>query len=96
MLDKLPAQVRHILIAVIGSVLTLVVKWFNSGINPLDFSNGQWQQLINVAVAAACTSALLTITPLTKQYGIGTPPPFVPTPDQGVQDEPTTTVPMGG
>ena len=61
MLDKLPPQVRHAVIALIGSLLTWVVS-----------AKDTWHLSApaNLLVGTIITSAALILTPLTNQYGI--------------------------
>ena len=61
MLDKLPAQVRHALIALAGSLLAWAVE-----------AQKSWHLSAPVAavVGTAITVAGLYLTPLTKQYGV--------------------------
>ncbi len=63
-LDKLPAQLRHLIILVtpvaLGWVTSDFLPWFN-GRNPA---------LAGLA-AALVTALSLWLTPITKQYGVG-------------------------
>ena len=61
MLEKLSPQLRHALIALIGSAFTLGIGYVHS----LHFS-APVQALVGSAVAALT----LVVTPLTNQYGI--------------------------
>lgn len=67
MLDKWPAQLRHLVIlvtpVVLGWVTSDFLPWF-SGRNPA---------LAGLA-AAIVTALSLWLTPLTKQYGVGSEP----------------------
>lgn len=61
MLEKLSPQLRHALIALLGSAVTLGIGYIHS----LHFS-APVQALVGSAIAALT----LIITPLTNQYGI--------------------------
>jgi hypothetical protein len=61
MLEKLSPQLRHALIALLGSAVTLGIGYIHS----LHFS-APVQAIVGSAVAALT----LIITPLTNQYGI--------------------------
>lgn len=62
MLDKIPAEVRHILIMLIAALLGWASdNVLNLGLSPLLAS------LAGVVVG----TLLLYITPLTRQYGVG-------------------------
>ena len=61
MLDKLPPQVRHAIIALLGSVFTWVVS-----------SQKTWHLSAptSLLVGTVITSLGLILTPLTNQYGV--------------------------
>lgn len=61
MLDKLPPQVRHALIALLGAVFTWAVSLTKTWHLSAPYS---------LAVGTIITSAGLILTPLTNQYGI--------------------------
>lgn len=62
MLDKIPAEARHILIMLLAAVLGWTSdNVLNLGLNPL------FASLLGVIVG----TLILWITPLTRQYGIG-------------------------
>ena len=61
MLEKLSPQLRHALIALLGSAVTLGIGYIHS----LHFS-APVQALVGSAIAALT----LIVTPLTSQYGI--------------------------
>lgn len=66
MLDKLPAEVRHSLIALVAAL----VGWATSAIPALDLP-----EPLPALIGAGLTMAIAYLTPLTKQYGIGFEPP---------------------
>jgi len=62
MLDKIPAEVRHILIMLLAAVLGWASdNVLNLGISPLLAS------LLGVVLG----TLILYVTPLTRQYGVG-------------------------
>jgi hypothetical protein len=62
MLDKLSPEARHISLLLLGTALTwLVIELPGLDVNPL----------IASLVGAIATAALAYLTPLTKQYGVG-------------------------
>jgi len=62
MLDKIPAEVRHVVIMLIAALLGWAMdNVLNLGLNPLLSS------LTGVVVG----TLILYITPLTRQYGVG-------------------------
>ena len=70
-LDKIPAWARHLVIVVATAALTtLSLALVNGGID-----NINWKDVANAAAAAAVGYLLLVLTPLTRQYGVGAPPP---------------------
>lgn len=89
MLDRLSPQVRHFLIACVlaplaglaGVLLTGIVG--NGGFSGYDFAT-EFVTAANAAAVVAASGALgwvgLYITPLTRQYGVGSTPE-TPTPD---------------
>jgi hypothetical protein len=65
MLDKLPAEVRHSLIALAAAL----VAWATTTVPALDLP-----QPLPVLLGVVVTMAATYLTPLTKQYGIGFEP----------------------
>ena len=61
MLDKLSPQLRHALIALLGSVFTIAVTYVHS----LHFSKP-----VEALIGAVVASLTLVISPLTNEYGI--------------------------
>lgn len=61
MLEKLSPQLRHALIALLGSAFTIAVTY----VNTLHFSKP-----VEALVGAAVASLVLIISPLTSQYGV--------------------------
>jgi uncharacterized membrane protein len=70
-LDKLPAWLRHLLIVVGVAALTTISQGFSNG----GVDHISWKDVLNAVVAAAVGYGLLALTPLTRQYGVGAPPP---------------------
>jgi len=66
MLDKLSPQLRHALIALLGSVFTIAVTYVHS----LHLSKP-----IEALIGAVIASLTLVISPLTNKYGINEIPP---------------------
>lgn len=71
MLDKLPAPLRHVAIAVMGALLTFLIGQISSGVAPHDFNLDTAKGAFDAVVGAGLTALLLAVTPLTKQYGFG-------------------------
>lgn len=68
MLDKFPAWARHFAIVMGAVLLAAVSEQINNGGFDLD-------SLGKAVVAGLVAQGLLWITPLTRQYGVGAPPP---------------------
>ena len=73
MLDRLPAPVRHFVIAFVGSASLVIVSAINgaSGV-----TNVAWATVLTDALNAGIVSgvgliAVMYLTPLTRQYGLG-------------------------
>lgn len=64
MLDQLKAAVRHFVILCIGAALTVV----GQEVVPALQGTGEWW---GPAAAALVSMAVLWLTPLTRQYGVG-------------------------
>ena len=73
MLDSLPAWLRHLLIvfgaAFGGSIASAIIA--SAGVVALDCPLVLQGALDNAAVSTASTAAALWLTPLTRQYGVG-------------------------
>ena len=61
MLEKLSPQLRHAVIALLGSVVTLAIGY----VHTLHLSAP-----VQALVGSAATAIALVITPLTNQYGV--------------------------
>ena len=60
MLDKLPASIRHFSLLLIAAILA----WIVQGIPNID-------PILGSLLGALATFALVYVTPLTRQYGVG-------------------------
>ena len=65
MLDRLPAPLRHLIIALISALLA----WASTDLIPVLGKQGGTAALIG----ALMTEVLLVVTPLVRQYGVGAP-----------------------
>lgn len=75
MLDRLPAWARHALIIAGSTFLAVVGKAIldAGGVTGLDVNATAAAALNQAAVAVVLGSGLLALTPLSRQYGIGSP-----------------------
>lgn len=84
-LDRLPASVRHLLLA----VLPILVSWLGTDVVPRLQGHGT---LLAVATLALQVAGLWG-TPVTRQYGAGSPPPAWQTEPDPTAPVPDPTVP---
>lgn len=71
MLDKLPPWARHLALLLLAAVFT----WLGERVVPLLADLQGIGALVAPLVAAVVAVLLAAITPLTRQYGVGSPPP---------------------
>jgi hypothetical protein len=71
LLDRLPAQVRHLILIFLGAFIGPLALQVQNGVNPLTWNITTFKEVLGAAITAAIGGVLLYVTPLTKQYGIG-------------------------
>jgi len=73
MLDRLPAWARHAIIIAGSTFLTVFAREIVNlgGVTGLDWATTARSAIDAAAVAVVIGSGLLALTPLSRQYGIG-------------------------
>ena len=73
MLDRLPAPVRHFVIAFLGSASLVLVSAINDakGVTSVAWASVLTDALNAGIVAAVSLVGVMYLTPLTRQYGVG-------------------------
>lgn len=72
MLDRLPAIARHLIILLLGALASVLLQWAGTDLVPwLKSLDGPVWSLVGALVA----QVVLLLTPLVRQYGVGSQPP---------------------
>lgn len=66
MLDRLPASVRHAILVAAGIVFTALIQWVQT-----DYTNWGLPAPAVAILGFAIPMAVNYLTPLTRQYGVG-------------------------
>ena len=74
MLDTLPAWARHLALLALGALLSALVTWVQS-----DLSGVLGDTVLAPFAGAIVTVLLAVLTPLTRQYGVGSAATGMPT-----------------
>lgn len=81
-LDRLPASVRHAVLVAAGIVFTAIIQWAQT-----DYTNWGLPPQVVALLGFAIPMVLNYLTPLTRQYGVGSAVLAVPGPADAPQDE---------
>lgn len=71
LLDRLPAQVRHLVLIFLGAFIAPLALKIQDGVNPLTWNLSTLKEAVAAAITALVGGVILYVTPLTKQYGVG-------------------------
>jgi hypothetical protein len=87
-LDRLPAPARHAILVFLGSSLTVIFGAISSahGVTGIDWVTVLSDSLNAGVVAAVAAVGIAAATPLTTQYGVGSPKVITTPPDGSAQD----------
>lgn len=72
MLDSLPPVLRHLVLLLIAAVLTAVAQWVGTDLGGVI---AQYAPALAPVAGLIVTVVLAVLTPLTRQYGVGSTTP---------------------